>query len=64
MAKPLPLWCKLVGHLHLELLRFLYGIGLLYEQPSAMSRSPKSKWHDGQRRINEAGKYIRENTAF
>ncbi len=22
-----------------------------------MSRSPKSKWHDGQRRINEASKY-------
>ncbi len=25
---------------------------------------PKSKWPDGQRRINEAGKCIRENTAF
>ncbi len=25
---------------------------------------PKSEWHDGQRRINEAGKCIRENTAF
>ncbi len=29
-----------------------------------MSRSPKSEWHDGQRRINEAGKCIRENTAL
>ncbi len=25
---------------------------------------PKSKWHDGQRQINEAGKCISENTAF
>ncbi len=25
---------------------------------------PKSKWHDGQRQINEAGKCIRENTAL
>ncbi len=25
---------------------------------------PISKWHDGQRRINEVGKCIRENTAF
>ncbi len=30
---------------------------MFYEQPPAMSRSPKSKWHDGQRRINETGKY-------
>ncbi len=29
-----------------------------------MSRSPESKWHDGQRQINEAGKCIRENTAL
>ncbi len=29
-----------------------------------MSRSPKSKWYDGQRRLNETGKCIRENTAF
>ncbi len=25
---------------------------------------PKLKWHNNQRRINEAEKYIRENTAF
>ncbi len=25
---------------------------------------PKSKWHDGQRRINKAVKCIRENTAL
>ncbi len=25
---------------------------------------PKSEWHNGQRRINEAGKFIRENTAL
>ncbi len=29
-----------------------------------MSRSLKSEWHDGQRRIIEAGKCIRENTAL
>ncbi len=29
-----------------------------------MSRSPKSEWHDGQRRINEAGKCTRENMAL
>ncbi len=31
--------------------------GLVYKQPPAMSRSPKLEWRDGQRRINEAGKY-------
>ncbi len=25
---------------------------------------PKSEWHDGQRQINEAGKYIRDYTAL
>ncbi len=29
----------------------------IYEQPPAMSRSPKSECHDSQRRINEAGKF-------
>ncbi len=29
-----------------------------------MFRSPKSEWHDGQRRINDAGKCTRENKAF
>ncbi len=29
-----------------------------------MSQSPKSKWHDDQRQINEAGKFIRGNTAL
>ncbi len=38
--------------------------GLFYEQPPAMSRSPKSKWQDGQRQINEAGKCIRGITAL
>ncbi len=33
------------------------GIGLFSERYfSAMTRSPKSKWHHGQRRINEAKK--------
>ncbi len=34
--------------------------GLFYEHPPAMSRSPKSKWHDGQRQVNEAGECIRD----
>ncbi len=38
--------------------------GLFYEQPPAISRSPKSKWHDGQRQINEAGKCVRGITAL
>ncbi len=32
--------------------------------PSHVSLPPKSKWHVGQRRINETGKCITENTAF
>ncbi len=32
--------------------------------PSHVSIPRKSKWYDGQRRINEAGKCIRENTAL
>ncbi len=40
------------------------GLGLFNEQPPTMSRSPKSKWHDGQRWINEAGKCIRESAAL
>ncbi len=38
--------------------------GLFYEQPPTMSRSPKSKWHDGQRQINEAGKCVSGITAL
>ncbi len=36
---------------------------VLRKTPSHV-RSSKSKRHDGQRRINEAGKCIRENTAL
>ncbi len=32
--------------------------------PQSCLDPPKSGWHDGQRRINEAGKCIRENTAL
>ncbi len=32
--------------------------------PQPSLNPPKSEWHDGQRQINEAGKYIRENTAL
>ncbi len=32
--------------------------------PQPCLDTPKSKWHDDQSRINEAGKCIRENTAF
>ncbi len=38
--------------------------GLVYEQPPAMSRSPQSKMARWPKQINEAGKCIRENTAF
>ncbi len=31
---------------------------------TALSRSPKSKWHNGQRRFNEMAKCIREYIAF
>ncbi len=37
---------------------------LFYEQPPAMSPSPKSKWHVGQSRIKEMGKCITGNTDF
>ncbi len=36
--------------------------GLFFERPPAISRSPKSKWHDDHKQINEAEKCIRENT--
>ncbi len=31
------------------------------EEPPAMSRSPKTKWHEGQRQINEAEKMYQVN---
>ncbi len=31
---------------------------------STYSEAAQSEWHDGQRQINEAGKCIKENTAF
>ncbi len=42
-----------------EVIRFFYE-----ESLPAMSQSPKSKWHDGQRQMNEAEKFIRAYTAF
>ncbi len=35
-----------------------------YSPQLCLKQPPQSKWHDGQRHINEAGKCIRENTAF
>ncbi len=43
----------------------LYGYPVCSRNgPQPCLDPPKSKWHDGQRRINEAGKCIRENTAL
>ncbi len=46
----------------------LHGIvGVRFVQgtaPSHVSIPPKSKWHDGHRRVHEAGKCIRESTAL
>ncbi len=38
----------------------LPGIARTMNWPQPCLDPPKSKWHDGQRRINEAGKCIRE----
>ncbi len=40
-------------------IRFVLGTA-----PQPCLDPPKSKWHDGQRQINEAGKCIRENTVL
>ncbi len=39
-------------------------VGIRIVLGTAMSRSPKSEWHVGQRQINEVEKCIRENTAI
>ncbi len=46
------------------ILLVLKGSVCFYVQPPAIPRSPKSTRHDCQRQINEAGKCIRDNTAF
>ncbi len=45
------------------------GVSCIYpvcsrNSPQPCLDLPKSKWHDGQSQINEAGKYFRENAAF
>ncbi len=53
--------------IHKSYTRYIYGsvrIRFVLGTAPAISWSPKSKWHDDEGQINEAGKCIRENTTF